>query len=1493
MSMSIWMRSNAYAPKVGIAPSGSVSKIAEGSVNAWQAESTYSCAAVKVVLPSDQVYIIENTSVNASEQGAFGMYLTQGPTASVDAGFTGSLYSITANSVVSSPIAKRMFIPSTTQAASTNLYAYTASLQVFNSVTYVKEQDYTGPGFALSDGAGNLIGRSGSRYIVDVAYNSVDDQVYVLTGEQDQLDSGGAVGLRRGYLDIWNSSGSVLVESHSLGDFFWGIAQFFGGYLVYNRDRNHMLINPTNNGLGVSALSYSIFDCATKTVVHSALPAGRYSNGCYASASGYYYLPATVWPNAAIKINVNNFTESATNITNSWILSYFPDLGDVIVGNGGAYQDNFVPVTIFDGATESASVTIPGIFDSETQCTYDPCQKCLVFSDDAAGDIGYGAGGQSWVYSGSWEPKNFFVNGGAWYATFDAATSTVWCTNYSTFQVDVIRTGVPTASIQLPPYSPPPQAPPVPQNLRVQSGSAILTWEKSGSGVVDYYSIFKSTTSEAGPYTQITTSLITRSVDTDVAAVNSYWYKVNATVGAATSSFTNIAELDVIPCNSASFQPIIHQGYINYATGSTYKNVYGKIIKLSVPTYLSASMWLRSPDFDACLTIADASQTVISSSIYDGWTPTGDVNYNAALTYNFPSGTYDIEVSSVDNAIGRYNLIISPGSTLECTWSNAYETATTDFIPTGNTVAIGEQGANIVFFLEDTKEVKVHTYATAQGARYSPIQDRTFGWVYEGNGTVGWTASIVEFDNTGSQVAATRYPRPKTVNSNGSTLSQTGNTIFLHPAGDITDFTTQAESGSRIWFNNQSTQGYITSIANATTASVNISQEIPYDPDFFDFGTEFQITRPQITPNVDYSGYLCYDGKNDRILFYEYNAGGVQFANVFDCATRTITASLNLTPVNPGFGSAWESCYSWIDDTYYIGLTGTNKMIKVHASNYTLATSSVVGKIVVSYLSASNLVMHRNTAGKVQFYSPISDSVVHAMTDLPTMGYFECGGVSDKCSNTYLAAIDPRSGEGDVTNHPCLAIIDRNTYLPVNYIMLTNDSPGGFSPDGWYQYSMAVSDETSKVYSSCVDYDTYTGRLYSTIPTTAYYVEQSPYQATAADTASCIRFKQQYKITGSLSGSGTTGFVCSTKKTGSATLAISNFEIDLGIGGFPWHNYGTWFMTADGSQTLATYTGSYIHTLNGKNAVHCYGKYYMLDDGTQYQVSWYPTSASNVLVFDNSGSYLTTIALPAPARDFDTDGENVYVMCHDNYLTMSVIDPTTDTISQTQGLIVDYSWTPATLSPTASASQPSGLKQYPMFGRYITPDGTYFYMNCIGNIGNPGHAADTFAYLAGGWGGYTGQYLDMMANNFTGFQGGVAKCPLTNTMFWGAQHTSSYCIIETTMNLGIVRTFDISYPISTIVYNPRNRTMELFSDIEAGPGTNNGAIYVYDPIARTNVCGFWATNNVGGPSGGNGTDGNGGYNIDVNIRNGDIYFPQRIDSGSASPATGSIKVYQI
>lgn len=316
-------------------------------------------------------------------------------------------------------------------------------------------------------------------------------------------------------------------------------------------------------------------------------------------------------------------------------------------------------------------------------------------------------------------------------------------------------------------------------------------------------------------------------------------------------------------------------------------------------------------------------------------------------------------------------------------------------------------------------------------------------------------------------------------------------------------------------------------------------------------------------------------------------------------------------------------------------------------------------------------------------------------------------------------------------------------------------------------------------------------------------------------------------------------------------------------------------------------------TLNGKNAVHCYGKYYMLDDGTQYQVSWYPTSASNVLVFDNSGSYLTTIALPAPARDFDTDGENVYVMCHDNYLTMSVIDPTTDTISQTQGLIIDYSWTPATLSPTASAGQPIGLKQYPMFGRYITPDGTYYYMNCIGNIGDPGHAADTFTYLAGGWGGYTGQSLDMMANNFTGFQGGAAKCPLTNTMFWGAQHTGSYCVIETTMNLGLVRVIDISFPISTIVYNPKNRTMEFYSDIEAGPGTNNGAIYVYDPMTHINVCGFWATNNVGGPAGGNGIDGSGGYNIDVNIHTGDIYFPQRIDSGSASPATGSIKVYQI
>ena len=573
-------------------------------------------------------------------------------------------------------------------------------------------------------------------------------------------------------------------------------------------------------------------------------------------------------------------------------------------------------------------------------------------------------------------------------------TSSYW---YRAYAYNAVTTSVYSATCSLTITSgavpPPPEAPIF---LMVTSGSAVLNWT-SGSADADYYTIHKSLTGASGSYSEITTSAILTATDRNVTSSHTYWYKVAAVNSGGTSSFSNLAAIDILPCSTSSFYPMTEYGYVTFDTPSVYRNTYGVSFPFTTSNSQSISVWARSPDFDTHLTLVDGGGNVLVEDYYSGWQLNGETGASSAISYMLSSGSYTIELSSENGNIGRYYLYISPGPTLETEWSSSIETSTISFVPTSNTIVVGENGSRVIFYNTNThvKNELSWSGGTVQGACYSPTQDRVYVWAYYL--TAGqYTASIDELDNTGSYLTSSMFFR----------------------------------------------------------APVNTF------------------------PNVDFSGYLSYDRVNDRILFTKYDTQTTQSVVVWDCATRTILAYFNAAPYRTvGF---WQSCYSEVDNAYYIAqaynssVTPGYPMVRVDANTFAMSNTTVKNNIITSYISASNLIMIRQPGTKkVQFYDPLTDSVIHTQSDLPSTGLFEGGGAGDICTNVYVAAIDP----GGSPNTPGVALLDRNTYRAQNYLALSYDTAS--SANGWYQYSIAFSSNDSKLWSAQSSYDFNIGRLYS------------------------------------------------------------------------------------------------------------------------------------------------------------------------------------------------------------------------------------------------------------------------------------------------------------------------------------------------------------------------------------------------------------------------------
>lgn len=422
-SISVWMLSANFTPKVGLALSGSTVKLAEGSGNAWQFSSSFSGAAFRYTIPSTNAYKIENTSVDVGRTGSFELRLTAAETSSI---FTGQAADTnTPARLVYSPIAGRIFA---IEQVFNNSTPSANAVKVINPKTNVVE---------------NTLGFT-SAVVMDGVYDSIDDSVWIwMSGSTGE------------FLNEYNSSGSSLIASHSITT-NWNNArpgnQF--GYMSYNGVGNQILLVPRGS-VATPALSYSLYSCNSHTTLHSELMpyVGIFST--YVSSSNKFYVAPNVYGNAVVKVDPISFTHSLSSITNSaQCVTYIPELNIIVGGGDAGFNNDLVgPLRIYNPANEANTNTVPGIFDAETPVVFDTCQNCLVAADDAAGDpVNFTGGGLCYINTTSYSPVNFISLPGAFAITYCNSTSTIWAGTYNDDELFAIITSRPTGSLPQPAF---------------------------------------------------------------------------------------------------------------------------------------------------------------------------------------------------------------------------------------------------------------------------------------------------------------------------------------------------------------------------------------------------------------------------------------------------------------------------------------------------------------------------------------------------------------------------------------------------------------------------------------------------------------------------------------------------------------------------------------------------------------------------------------------------------------------------------------------------------------------------------------------------------------------------------------------------------------------------------------------------------------------------------------------------------------------------------
>lgn len=434
--VSVWLRSNDFAPKIGIAISGATNPEMEAANNGWLTEgASFSSAGLRYTASADGIYVVSPTSTTDGQMGSFQLYISPGEVTqsvvSFGAGFGGPSKAIVNHR------SNRVFCIEQDYDIKASAY-----VTVINALTSVVENTFTLPNTNMIDGV----------------YNSVNGTVWVwVSGSSGE------------WFYEYESSGSALLASHSVHTDWWPLPEpstwlgvSWWGYLAYNPVNNHIFMAPANSGFSSSyaafqvPLTNSIYDCASDTFVHQYVRATNQAIWPqYVSSSHTYYVFGNYSNEATSKVDANTFAVSTVpDMTGSSQGGIYVAEVDKIF-----FQDTgYASCSVFNPATDTIEYSIAGIREMN-RVTYDPCVNCLIFADDTAGGT-YPMGGLAFTTTGSYQPINFIaIEDGPNYVEFCRGSSTTFMTNFQNARIRNFFSARPTGSLPRPvPVPHPPTA---------------------------------------------------------------------------------------------------------------------------------------------------------------------------------------------------------------------------------------------------------------------------------------------------------------------------------------------------------------------------------------------------------------------------------------------------------------------------------------------------------------------------------------------------------------------------------------------------------------------------------------------------------------------------------------------------------------------------------------------------------------------------------------------------------------------------------------------------------------------------------------------------------------------------------------------------------------------------------------------------------------------------------------------------------------------------
>lgn len=558
-----------------------------------------------------------------------------------------------------------------------------------------------------------------------------------------------------------------------------------------------------------------------------------------------------------------------------------------------------------------------------------------------------------------------------------------------------------------------------------------LTWTDNSSNEEGFV-LERSTNS--GSFSQFATKSAdeTTHYDEGILPETTYAYRIFAYSGSYYSKYSNIASVYY----TASICPDLPFGAIHYTSSltfddiATYQNTYGMLIPVNITSPTPIGIWVRSSDFQAQLTLIDPTGSVMETQNGNGLALAGDTD-NSAIGRPLPvSGSYLIEVSSADNAVGEFQLYISPGAIEEVIWSD-YTPEQCAYLSASNYVAVISNGGTELVFYDATNNViaQQYSYSNTWGLIFSPTQSKAYVWAYDGANYV-----LDTYDVYGTFLGSSNVP----------TLNWSGKMVYDNDKDRIVFFRNDSSVNKTVSIYDIGTTSVVHSVNVAATGSGQNLFWGVYSPvnEAYYFSQHFFGSTPGPMVKVDANTYavsatttntlwvIDYITELDLIVGRAGTGNGVQFFNPLTDNTDYVV------PLQYSNFTIEQSTFDPCNSAVIVGINQgqDSSGLLVINSSYT-ASNFIPTRTDLLHPDSSSLYIYSQCLNTFDHYTYVnhgdfsSNLLTSVAVSIPisTSGFIPSGSVPDAPSNLMVSASTSVLSWQDNSSNESRFVIEQST----------------------------------------------------------------------------------------------------------------------------------------------------------------------------------------------------------------------------------------------------------------------------------------------------------------------------------------------------------------------------------------------------------------------------------------------------------------------------------